>query len=397
MSIPVINRSGVDQVTAEFIQTGRGETSCTLNTDLLDGEKQYHFCVDSWNIPLNNTPMNKYRGKTLFTIFRRNVGQTLELLSHVAVPAGGVVGMSYVLQQDFLDVQSLVAALNNFARGFQALFEEPGIPDLRLYGGLHDAASAADAIALPLQQIGPDNDEFWLNFSLDIDGRLSLLATTNFINNFVIRFERIGAEILSLSTHLLTATHGILSEDVAGVYLTPARPYLYFAPTNDDLRNADFLGPGNIIQAGGNVREKLIRGQRSLYSTFDCRLKCTLDSHLPSPSNVFIEDGKQKNSRHICEVFFDKVLTTTFNVSDSELEISSKCYSGQYPIVKKSDVYKQWHKLTNAYGLRFFRFYNFITYREFDTARNSWVFKKYPLEVDENNYVDFSLRFISEA
>ena len=79
MSSYLINRSGVDQVSVEFMQTGRSETSCSLHNDLLDGTKQYHFCVDSMNIPLNNTPLNRHKGTELFRILRRNVGTNIEL------------------------------------------------------------------------------------------------------------------------------------------------------------------------------------------------------------------------------------------------------------------------------------------------------------------------------
>lgn len=387
MSNYIINRTGVDLVEIEFVQTGREDTSVTLNNDLLDGEKKYNFCVDSWNIPLNNTPLNRYRGQTLFTVFRRNVGTILETQSNIGV--AGTAGIPYVLQQDFLDVQSFVASLNNYARGFRAHFEA-GLADMRLFGGAADADSSANSIVAPLEVVDTTTEE-WFNFSLDLEGRLELQATTNFLNNFIIRFTKIGSELLSFVEHLTTVTHSIVNED-AGGFLVVDADFLYFAPSVNNFVGVDFE-----ILVAGNTRSKISKSKLSLYSTFDCRLKCSLESHLPTQSNVFVEDGKQKNSRHICEVYFDKVLTTTLDVDEAEIKISSKCYSGQYPLVKKSQVYKQWNKLTMSYGLRFFRFHNFVTYREFDSTKNLWVFKRYPLKVDDNNYVDFTLRFISES
>ena len=388
MSNYIINRNGVDLVEIEFVQTGREDTSVTLNNDLLDGEKKYSFCVDSWNIPLNNTPLNRYRGQTLFTVFRRNVGTDLETQSNIGV--AGTVGIPYVLLQDFLDVQSFVASLNNYARGFRAHFEAAGLADMRLFGGAADAASSANSIIAPLEVVDTALEE-WFNFSLDLEGRLELQATANFLNNFIIRFTKIGSELLSFAEHLTKVTHSVVNED-AGGFLVVGSEFLYFAPSVNNFVGVDFE-----ILVAGNTRSKISKSKLSLYSTFDCRLKCSLESHLPIQSNVFVEDGKQKNSRHICEVYFDKVLTTTLDVDEAEIKISSKCYSGQYPLVKKSQVYKQWNKLTMSYGLRFFRFHNFVTYREFDSAKNLWIFKRYPLKVDDNNYVDFTLRFISES
>ena len=386
----ILNRNGVDQISIEFLQTGRSETECTFNQDTLDGQKEYMFCVDSWNVPLNGTPLNRYRGQELFTIFKRNAGTNIEVQSNIAIADGN--GLSYTIVEDFLDVQSLIASLSNFARGFRQRFET-GIADLRLYGGLADAQSPAAAVVAPLEAIPADNLDIWIAFTMDLDGRIVVQLSSNFINHFVIRFTRIGSELLSLHEHLTAVTHSIADEaDNNNDFLVEDGEFLYYAPSA-----GDFLSENNTIQIGGNTRSKKLKGRLSLYQTFDCRLKCTLESHLPINSNMFVQDGIQKNTRYIAEVFFDKILTTTMNLASSEVQISSKAFSGQYPLIKKSDVYKQWHKLTMVYGLRFFRFQNYITYRVWDVLENVWIFKQYPLEVDENNYIDFTLRFISEA
>lgn len=488
MSSYLINRSGVDQVSVEFMQTGRSETSCSLHNDLLDGTKQYHFCVDSMNIPLNNTPLNKHKGTELFKILRRNVGTNIELedlntsiniadivaentglagiiqqiadenltldgllvdlnnaVGAIAIAAAQlayddqvavIVGLqaayeaqllvvaaaratnsarsTYTLQQDFLDVQSFVASLRNFARGFREHFQQAGLPDLRHYGGAFDAASANAAIVLPLVAVPVDNDDRFIDFTLDLDGNLRLELTTTFLNNFMIRLTKLGSEILSFTDNTIHTvangtvtghgvTHGIADEvqsAVQGVvvYRVEDAPYLYIAPTNNGQIATDFLNPANqTILIAGNTISKIYESKISLYQTFDGRVKCTLDSHFSTPTNVFIQDGVQKNTRTICERFFDKELTTTTHIGDDSTTISGTCYSGQYPIVKKSEPYKQWHKLLMSYNLRFMRFHLFVTYREFDIVKNLWVFKKYPMKIDENNYYDFTLRFISEA
>ena len=47
MTTAILNRHNVESVVCEFIQTGRDETMTTLTEDLLDGTKEYIFCVDN--------------------------------------------------------------------------------------------------------------------------------------------------------------------------------------------------------------------------------------------------------------------------------------------------------------------------------------------------------------
>ena len=73
-----INRIGTDSTELELVTTGSSEASVVLKKNLLDGARKYHFTVTELSVPLSNTPIFPDKIKTeLFTILRRNVGQSL--------------------------------------------------------------------------------------------------------------------------------------------------------------------------------------------------------------------------------------------------------------------------------------------------------------------------------
>ena len=70
MSNFTVNRNGLDQVTLEFMTTGRSEGSVNLRDALLDESKNYVFCVDHLNAPLDGVPITKTLGTELFRVLR---------------------------------------------------------------------------------------------------------------------------------------------------------------------------------------------------------------------------------------------------------------------------------------------------------------------------------------
>lgn len=79
-----INKTGIDTVTLEIMQTGSYESSANLRHNLLDDKKDYYLGVEQLSIPLNNVPLCK-TGEELFQIRRRNVGGGLNVLADTAL------------------------------------------------------------------------------------------------------------------------------------------------------------------------------------------------------------------------------------------------------------------------------------------------------------------------
>ena len=140
---------------------------------------------------------------------------------------------------------------------------------------------------------------------------------------------------------------------------------------------------------------QLLDTRVSIYSTFDTRFKVDIESHLPVSSSVSLVDGVQQTSRHIAEAYFEKKCKITSNTNDNLYKITTPVYTGQIPMIRKDTQNKAWYKLNNSYGLRFLRFYVFITYRVFSGKENKWTFQRYRMKLEEDDYFNFSVRFVS--
>ena len=393
----VINRHGVEQTVIDFSQSGRDEVSCTLTDELLDGTKSYNVCVEHWSIPAETLRANTYSGE-LFTIIRRNQGELVELPSNYEQNAGD--GVTFTLRA-YPNVQAFVGGLRNFARGFKQRYRASGLrnealpntPDLRPFGGLSTALTANAAVVAPLLAVPTNNTDKWIDFTLESDGTVQIHMSINFVNNFVIRFTSTGRAIFSIASNLLSVVHDTVDE--ASLVIPAPRStnsHLYLAATAN-LFSTAFLSGVNAFLPGQNTQGMICQGRLSLFQTFDTKLKADLESHLPIPTSVSIEDGIQKNKRSIAEVYFSKSATVTSDAANV-LKIATPAAMGQYTLIKKTDR-KTWHKLRTSYNLRFFRFHQFITYREWSDISNRWVIKRVPLALDENTFGMFALRFVS--
>ena len=50
----------------------------------------------------------------------------------------------------------------------------------------------------------------------------------------------------------------------------------------------------------------------------------------------------------------------------------------------------------NSYGVRYLRFYIFISYREYDSVTDKFQIKKYPLVIENDQYWSANIKFVSD-
>ena len=105
------------------------------------------------------------------------------------------------------------------------------------------------------------------------------------------------------------------------------------------------------------------------------------------------------SERDIAEAFFENVIKSEVHYTDGALStrLISKVYSGQCNMIRKHDQFHQWNKLISSYRLRYLRFYVFITYRDYQTSTNTFVLRKMPLTINENDYWSFCVKFVSDT
>jgi hypothetical protein len=58
MSQVLINQTDQDLIEVDFFQHGQNHTETTLDKEILNGEKSYHFCVSSLSVPLKHVPIH---------------------------------------------------------------------------------------------------------------------------------------------------------------------------------------------------------------------------------------------------------------------------------------------------------------------------------------------------
>ena len=424
-----VNKVGLDQVTLQFTTTGRSEGLINLREALLDESLEYVFCVDHLNAPLDSVPINNVTDKELFRVIRRNVGRTLDDVLNVDLTDEGaelrvdLPQFIYKLEQIFFDIASFVRNLNNFARGVEQTLTVSGLEDFTSLGGPHDANDAAASVVPPLRVLPPRAIDLqlglngqprlgrydFIRFRLGVDGSLVTILSHDFINNFVLQYTRYGAEVLGVGNKISAVVRRMqtLDEDDE-MELGPLQTDYFLAATTvagvvkydaaSWLETTEDEGP-NIILRGNNTREVFIYSDHSLYLTLDHRVKVSLSSHLPMMNNLLIKEQKETVDRFICEVFFENKVVSSVTFDEEgvfkEQSMTNTLYAGMFPFIKKSDSSKQWHRLLTSYSLRFFRFSIYITYRNYDSVKDAWIFNTVKLPIEKNKYWDFSLRFLS--
>ena len=427
-----VNRVGLDEVTLSLETTGSNESEISLKVPLLDDKREYSFCVDRLMAPLNHAPINNLKGSELFRIERRNVGASSATNIGFA-PATGLITDAtgiFTVTRDFYDVTSVVSALNNFARGFEIHMTLLGIA--QTIGTHFGAAQAVTQAVIEAGDFDPDTIEplvilpardetqiladgvyKFLSFKLGTDGTLEVFGTTSFWNNFVFNFTIEGAEALGFSSSIKSVDHGLFGG--VPLKIPQVSHYLGFTQLLDgSITNEITVGLGNglLVNAGvgildthfahGNMTSSnSIFSEHSLFQCLDNRLKITVSSHLPTVSNVAILNERETVDRSICEVYFTKDTRSSLTFDEEGIfkssTIQTTSYTGDYPLIKKSSLFKQWTKLTTAYEIRFFRFHIFIWYRKFNRATEVWEITKKDLKIPETRSWNMLLRFVSEV
>ena len=404
MSTVTINRVGMDQVVVEFVQTGSHELSTSIKDELLDANKNYVFCVDSLNVPLDRVPIQPDVGIPLFTIFKRNVGQNIDAgvpnrILNISPPGG--LQNACVLAGKHFDVCSAVEEINSFCRGFERYYTENGLLNFSVYGQAAGQVNANPPI-LPMpaknaQQIEDTGLYKLLRFEVASDGSAVLIGTSNFWNNFFLSFSRRGGELLGLSDKLVTY---LLNAGGGGANPVTLHGLSYTAKAGVITPNLLITNVGVIREAPLN-RTVQVYSSTSLFTTLDARVKVELESHLPIENNMLIRDEKEQVDRNIAEVFFQNEAIASFEFDSAgtitSKKIATKVYCGLYPLIKKSSPNKTYHKLLTSYNLRYFRFHLYVTFRTYDSVTDLWKFSRKALDVPKNLFWSCSLRFCSEV
>ena len=440
MTEVLLNRTGTDIVDLSVNQTGSSETTVILKDALLSGSKDYRFAVTELSVPLQNIDMFGFLTATqeLFTVQRRTYRSTLteyseeqtEFEATVVANATDMPGVtafiraeqgqrrggatfvddqtalfnvrleamrqelkllfsvvpsnefvpfstySLVRGRKFYDVNQFVKSLSDFARVFNTGLLANGTDDLHFGNGLLDVA-LIDTVAKTYDN---NLDVQLLKIFLTCDGNLVFSGDRFFWDNFMIRFTNTGAAILGIDTDLLTDRTLTVTNNIV----------------NNDFTDAQDL----IETGGGNSDDVGIRSPVSVFQSAECRIKCTVESHLPVQSSIEVRDETETNNREICSAFFlnNVTVTTNFDSTGSlnRYSLQSKVFAGQFPLIHQNSRIRQWNRLLTAYNLAFFRFFVNVHWRYFDDATGVWKILIKRANIDKSDYWAMKIRFVSD-
>ena len=448
-----INRTGTDTTELEMITTGSDEASVVLTRKLLDGSRQYHFAVTELSVPLGSTPMFPDTQKTgLFTILRRNVGESLtdiaayqvtlaDLTTFRAYNTDDPAGANYLTNAMILQLlenlnlegevepedgrpEYLTVLDAHYLGAYENALEDtaltllpdkedatysisPSHPFYDCGDFVKDIMRWINVFNQEQSKIGIEEDDYgddgdlaiksaaeaaadpypFLTISLSADGSLLLKGSQVFWNNFIIQFSAYGARLLGLNTSRLTKIIGPQGE----------RHYLGF--TNNQAGGFYNSDANDQILAANNTTDIFVDTATSIFQS-DLRVKVSVESHLPTASNLVVRDEKETVSRDIAEAYFLNHVTAETEWDENGdyqgTNLTTDVYSGQRAFIKKSDRHTDWTKLLASENLSFFRFHLKITYRVFDLATQKFKLRTSKFNVPDDFYWLMVIKFVSD-
>ena len=250
----------------------------------------------------------------------------------------------------------------------------------------------------PREIIDSSDIRKFMQVNLTCDGRIEFIPGSSFYQYFTIHFTRLGTELLGTGT-------AMLHQAQTGEYIMAVTDGVY---SKSSIRALLYAIDGVDTQVYGETNtttpDVAFETQVPVFTTADQRVKVSVGTHLPILSNVLINDEKQSSERDIAEAFFETSVTgevrqvqNAQGAMSFETKVISTIYSGQCNMIRKHDSQHTWNKLLSSYRLRYMRFYLYITYRTYNETQKKYTLQKLPLVVDNGDYWQFSVRFVSES
>ena len=447
MARVVLNKIGTDIQDLTVTQTSSSETTVILNDALLLGTKDYHFGVTELSVPLTNAPMFGWMktDQELFQIQRRNTGIVFDettqygqthaqlILFNAQTSANAVfpntfanqlaywtdllalfpplafgnqaernlVGALLIRQftinpiladgsvstfiaqpgRKFYDALQFTRALSMFCANFVNKVREE-----RFVGAEHgqveniEMNDDGDAWVVPEDADDRYNQDLFIRIQINADGRLLFAGTSFFWNNYMIRFSKTGAALIGVNFDNLTSSH------------------LQF--TNNQTDVSPVANVNHQLVVGNNNQDTISECEQSIFQTAECRLKVSVESHLPQNSNIEIRDTVQTSNQDICQGYFLNDVSVEMQW-DANGEIAytnykNNIYAGQHSFINKNQPTTQWTKLISSINLAYFRFYLMIHYRVFNEETSRWGIVSERMSIPENEYWSCTIRFVSD-
>ena len=379
MSVIQTNARGVDVVELEFYTKGSNQAQVTTRDNVVAANKDYVFGVSELIVPSTSLPLFK-PGTTqeLFRIKMRVVGAGATTYADIENNGDTAFDSTFSISdtKKFFSIPQLISELSAWASTFTFQVDAAGVVGANQGGGANIVAGAAIR---------------WLLVDVTASGQLILKCGSDFLNHFIIKASPLAVRLFGLSDFVdPTETR----KSYIGV------TFDVNAPAAQAFSKTVFDNLGNVV-AGNNISDFNIVGSESMFSTCDCRLCTSVESHLNYASSMKVVDSKEQTDRAIARYFYTTHTQVQLNsdngVLTSSSKITTKSRLGQVALKKRQDPIQKWTQLNESLEQRLFRFQIYTTYRVFNAVTGSWSLDRVEVPFSEDDYWTLTITFVSRS
>ena len=381
MSVIQTNARGVDVVDLEFYTKGSNQAQVTTRDNVVAANKDYVFGVSELIVPNSSIPLFKPgTAQELFRIKMRVVGAGATTYADIENNGDTAFDSTFSISdtKKFFSIPQLISELSAWASTFTFQVDAAGIVAANQGGGANIAPGAAIR---------------WLLVDVTASGQLILKCGSDFLNHFIIKASPLAIRLFGLQDFIDPT-----DPQKSGGYI--AVTFDVNAPAAQAFTKTAFDNLGNVV-AGNNISDFNFVGSESMFSTCDCRLCTSVESHLNYASSMKVVDSKEQTDRAIARYFYTTNTQVQLNsdngVLTSSSKITTKSRLGQVALKKRQDPIQKWTQLNEALEQRLFRFQIFTTYRVFNPVTQSWRLDRVAVPFTEEEYWTLTVTFVSRS
>ena len=375
MSSVIVNKIGLDLVDLNIEQTGEPQTDMFFQEPLLDHTRDYVVAISELSIPLGEEPMlsniDSDKNKTLGYIRRKSDGGTVDdVLSELAVPYA-------TLRTDRRLCNSpadLCGVVSNFLSTFWKTYVQAATGQLSaIVAG--DVASTVKA-------------------HFTTSGIITISATRLWWNSFYLELTPYGVEILGFDKSRLVDSKYLqfsltVDENGAETNITDS---LKLLDENDLFIHNP---PSNATK--GNFIETL--SDHSIFRYAEHRLRVEIDADLSIPSNIMIENGKQKmhyniGSYAISHEYSGEITISSNNLLATQIKLKTPIYIGNTIVKSKIDPTTDWYSIVSSANVQNMRLTIIVLRREWNRVKEKWELVRSKLKMDPKATWTGTLKFV---
>ena len=372
MSSVIVNKVGLDLVDLNIEQTGDATTDMFFQEPLLDHTRDYVVAISELSVPLGEEPMlsniESDKNKTLGYIRRKSIGGTVG-------DANSILALAYATLRTDRRLCNSPADLCQIVSKFFYTF-------WRLYG--QNATNEFQLI-----RVGHTDNLVQAYFTCS--GIVTIAATKLWWNNFYFEFTPYGIEILGFNKSRLAKVGDTY-------YLQYSFSDVHGSSFAEMISNGEFIMKDPLPADEIPYRVEQL-SDHSIFRYAEHRLRIEVDADLSIPSNILIENGKQKmhyniGSYAIAHEYSGEITISSNNLLSSNIKLQTPIYIGNTVVKSKIHPNTDWYTVVSSANVQNMRLNIIVLRREWNRVSNKWELVRSKLNIDPKAAWTATLKFV---